>query len=222
MAARTRKRALGPRRDWGEEIGWGRVARFYDWQLPLEGDAIAAALDLATALEDDRLLDLGTGTGGVLRALLKRSPRPREVIGIDSSPAMLARVPRLPPGWELRAGDATRLPVPAAHFDLLTAGYLLHLLDASSLDRVLAEMSRVLKPTGRLVTVTPIAPRSRLRRPYELLIAGLIGLTGSSMGLRPFDPRPDLARAGLTPQQGRYVPGIYPSLCVLARPALAD
>lgn len=187
----------------------------------MEDRAIGAALDLAAALEDDRLLDVGTGTGGVLRALSERSPQPREAIGIDSSPAMLARIPSLPPGWSAREGNATRLPYSAAHFDLLTAGYLLHLLDPSSLDRVLGEMSRVLKPTGRLVTITPIAPRSRLGRPYELLVAGLIGLTGGSMGLRPFDPRPELARAGLTPQRGRYVPGIYPSLCVLARPALA-
>ena len=40
----------------------------------------------------ERLLDVGTGTGEVLRQLARRSIVPREVTGIDASEAMLARV----------------------------------------------------------------------------------------------------------------------------------
>jgi ubiquinone/menaquinone biosynthesis C-methylase UbiE len=196
---------------------WDRVAPIYDWQLPLEHRPIAAAVDLANPRPEDRVLDVATGTGAVLRALARRRSRPAVAIGLDRSQRMLARVPSLSPGWTLERGDATALPFPAGEFDLVIASYLLHLLDPSSLGSALSEIRRVLKPGGRLTTVTPIAPRSRLRRPYELTIAALVRLTGSSLGLQPMDPRQELARYGLAPLRARYVHRGYPSLCVLAR-----
>lgn len=195
---------------------WDRVARVYDWQLALERRAVAAAIELASPRPEDRLLDVGTGTGAVLRALAQRRSRPAVAIGIDSSRGMLARVPSLPAGWRLERADATSLPFLAEEFDVVIASYVLHLLDPPRLGRVLSELRRVLKLQGRLATVTPVAPRSHLHRPYELIVAALAPLNGSSLGLRPLDPRPELARYGLEPVTARYVHRGYPSLCVVA------
>jgi ubiquinone/menaquinone biosynthesis C-methylase UbiE len=196
---------------------WDRLARVYDWQLSLERRAIDAAIELAAPRPEDHLLDVATGTGAVLRTLARRTPRPVVAIGLDRSEGMLERIPPLPPGWGLERGNATKLPFTAEEFDIVIASYLLHLLDTASLERALGEMRRVLKPGGRVVTVTPMAPRSLLAAPYRMIVAALGLISGSSLGLRPMDPRRDFARCGLVPVRARYVRGGYPSLCVLAQ-----
>lgn len=198
---------------------WDRFAPVYDWQLALERRALSAAIELAAPRPEDAVLDVGTGTGAVLRALARRSPRPSVAVGLDRSRRMLARVPSLPAGWRLEHGEATDLPFPAEEFDVVIASYVLHLLDPAGLERALGEAQRVLKAHSRLVTVTPVAPRSRLGRPYGLIVAALARLGESSLGLRPLDPRAAMARCGLEPVTGRYVHGGYPSLCVVTRPA---
>jgi ubiquinone/menaquinone biosynthesis C-methylase UbiE len=187
------------------------LGRVYDWQLRLEGAALATAVELAAPGESDRLLDVATGTGGLLRQLSLRSVRPAEVVGIDRSASMLAAATGhgLPAGWRLLLGDAKRLPFPGRRFDVVTACYLLHLLDRQCRARTIAEMARVLREGGRVVTVTvdsrgPV-PRAALNRLPRL------------SGLRPLDPTDELRAAGLEPLRARFVRDGWPSLCVLAR-----
>jgi ubiquinone/menaquinone biosynthesis C-methylase UbiE len=183
---------------------WDVIAPVYDLQLALERPAIETALELVEPRSTDRLVDIATGTGAVLRALTERVPRPAEAIGVDASAAMLARVPALPAGCLVRA-DARALPFPDAWFDVATCAYLLHLLEPEERRRVLAEIGRVLVPGGRLVTVTPVAPPTRfgalLRR-----VAGCYLL----------DPRANLESVGFRVRAARYVPAGYPSMCVLS------
>ncbi|MQA74323.1 MAG: hypothetical protein GEU88_08310 [Solirubrobacterales bacterium] len=71
----------------GPEIAsiWDRVARVYDWQLPLERRPVEAAVELADPGPEDHVLDVATGTGAVLRALVRRPSRPATVTGLDKS-----------------------------------------------------------------------------------------------------------------------------------------
>lgn len=176
-----------------------------------------AAVELADPRPDDHVLDVATGTGAVLRALARLPSRPSTVTGLDKSDEMLARVPSLPVGWSVARGHATRLPFQAARFDVVFASYVLHLLGPPTLRRALGEMRRVTKPGGRVVTVTPVAPRSCLARPYELTVAALAQLSEGSLGLRGMDPRQELVRHGFEPDKARYVHGGYPSLCATRR-----
>jgi len=186
------------------------LARAYDRQLPLERAALATAAELAGVRGDDRLLDVATGTGGLLRELDRRGVRPAEVVGIDRSHCAIAvAAPHLPAGWRLAAGDARRLPFADGRFDVVTTCYLLHLLHADDRETVLREIARVLRPGGRLVTVTMQSTRPFTR--------ALLGLLPRSSGLRPLDPADDLAAAGLVPGRARFVATGWPSLCVLAR-----
>jgi ubiquinone/menaquinone biosynthesis C-methylase UbiE len=186
---------------------WDFVAPLYDLQLALERPAIETALALMEPRRTDRLLDVATGTGSVLRGLGERVPRPEEAIGVDASAAMLARVPALPGGWRLLRADARALPFPDARFDAAACAYLLHLLAPEERGSVLAEIRRVLAPGGRLATVTPVAPPTAFG-------AVLRAVAGRYL----LDPRADLARADFTVRATRYVRAGYPSLCVLSEP----
>lgn len=198
-------------------MDWSRVAAFYDWQLSLERPALAAAVALADPHGDDDLLDIGTGTGGLLRELARRPDHPRKAIGVDASARMLAKVPALPEGWTLERADARRLPFADRAFSVVTAAYLLHVVDAETRREVIGECRRVLRPGGRLVTVTPTLPRARVARAlYAPLAAAAGSSVGPAAGFRPLDPSPELERATFAIAAATYVRRGYPSLCVLA------
>ena len=198
-------------------MDWGRAAAFYDWQLPLERPALATALALADPRTDDDLLDVGTGTGALLRELARRPDRPRKAVGADVSAAMLRRVPALPEGWTLEQAGARRLPFADSAFAVVTAAYLLHVVDAVARREIVGECRRVLRAGGRLVTVTPAWPKTRIARLlYTPLAAAAASSSGVTIGFRPLDPRPELEQAAFTIATATYVGRGYPSLCVLA------
>jgi len=95
-----------------------------------------------------RVLDLGCGTGALLRAL---APRLAEGVGVDASASMLAQARR-------RGGDRLRflrsdrpvLPVPDDSVDVVVSLLSWRYLDW---DPMLAEVLRVLRPGGRLLVV---------------------------------------------------------------------
>lgn len=196
---------------------WERLSGLYDRQLWLERAAVRTALDLACAGPDDRLLDLGTGTGEVLRELAGRPVRPRGAVGVDASAAMLARVPALPGGWTVSRGDLSALPCASDEFDVAVASYVLHVLPDAALAPALAELARVLRPGGRFVTVTPVVPARGLLRPVAVALDAMARRTLAwTGGLRAFDPRQALAEAGFRVIRARVLQRGYPSLCVLA------
>lgn len=201
---------------------WDRAAPLYDVQLALERRALDAALEVASPAAGDRVLDLATGTGALLRRLALRPDPPREVLGVDASAAMLARAPALPPTWRLRRVDATQLPLPAGGYDLVCAAYLLHVLDATARRSVLGEVNRVLARGGRLVLVTVTAPPPSVLAVAFAALAALAAWArrgpGILAGLRPLDPRPELRAAGFDVMRARRTTRGYPSLVVLARP----
>lgn len=195
---------------------WDRLASVYDLQLWLERPALRSALELAAVEQHERLLDAATGTAALLRELARRPSRPARAVGVDASQRMLSRAGELPDGWELVRADLRALPFAEGSFDVATAAYILHVLDEPTRAKVLAELRRVLVPAGRLVTVTPAAPASRLGRLAGRPLAALIRLGPSVLrGLRPLDPRPELERAGFRTLETRHVGSGYRSVCVL-------
>ncbi len=193
---------------------WDRNAARYDRQRRHELRAVWAAVGFADPQPDDRVLDVGTGTGIVLDMLRVRPRPPARVLAIDRSPGMLARLRPLPDGWSARVADATALPVDDGSVDVATACHLLHLVTADERHAILVELARVLVRGGRLVTVTPYAGRG--------VGAGLLDAVAAASptrlgGLRTPDPRAAIRDAGFTPVRAAQFRHGYPSLVVLAR-----
>jgi ubiquinone/menaquinone biosynthesis C-methylase UbiE len=199
-------------------VDWDALAAVYGRQLFLERRAVEAALDLAQAAPADVLLDAGTGTGAVLRALAARPVRPRTAIGVDASPRMLERVPPLPAGWRVQRADLRELPAEDRSVDVAIASYVLHVLEPGARRAALAELRRVLRPRARLVTVTVYVPGRPRLRPLEAALETLARVAPHRLGaLQPLDPRPGLIDAGFRLERVRVTALGYPSLCVAAR-----
>lgn len=91
-------------------------------------------------------LDAACGTGRFAEFL---SGRGHQVLGIDSSPAMLAHARRRVPGGGFLVGELDRLPLPDACVDVIVCA--LALVHIPCLQPVFAEYARVLRPGGDLV-----------------------------------------------------------------------
>lgn len=101
-------------------------------------------LDLLTP-PPRRTLDVGCGEGRLPRDLQQRG---YEVIGIDSSPTLVAAARSADPSGDYRVADGAALPFAEASFDLVTAFMSLH--DMDDMDGAVREAARVLSPAGRL------------------------------------------------------------------------
>ncbi len=91
-------------------------------------------------------LDAACGTGRYAEFLAGRGHR---VVGVDGSPDMLARARTRVPQGEFLLGDLRRLPVGDAEVDLVVCA--LALTHVPTLEPVIAEFARVLRPGGHLV-----------------------------------------------------------------------
>jgi len=118
------------------------------------GTLEVARRDLARRLAPaHRALDLGCGSGRMLRALQQEGMDP--VWGVDPSPYLLKVAAETAPGARLLQGVAESLEVPDASVDAVSACFVFHELPARVADAALREARRVLVPGGRLGFVEP-------------------------------------------------------------------
>jgi ubiquinone/menaquinone biosynthesis C-methylase UbiE len=96
------------------------------------------------------LLDVGCGSGGLLRYAADTG---LVVSGVDISEVGLGQARSRVPSADLRVARAEELPFADGSFDLVSCtGSLEHVSD---IDRAVREMSRVAKPSGRVLVVVP-------------------------------------------------------------------
>lgn len=98
---------------------------------------------------EDRLLDIGCGTGALLCRLSAIHPA-AQLTGVDPVPEMLATARhKLSPAIGLHVGWAEQLPLADAQFDIVVSCNMFHYIDRP-ID-ALVEIRRVLRPGGRLI-----------------------------------------------------------------------
>jgi demethylmenaquinone methyltransferase/2-methoxy-6-polyprenyl-1,4-benzoquinol methylase len=154
----------------------------------------ARAADLAAVGPGDRVLDVATGTGDLALELARRVSPGGEVIGSDFAEGMLARArtkaasghrAEVTPLFEW--GDALALSYPDDSFAAATVGFGAR--NFSDLARGLAEMTRVVRPGGRVVVLeitTPTRPPLAYfyRVWFDRLVPALGRLAGAAGALR--------------------------------------
>ena len=121
------------------------------WRDPVQ----RGAFDALELTANDRLLDVGCGTGQASR---RAATFARSVVGVDLSAEMLREATLLAghvDGVTFMRADAEALPFADASFTaVLCTNSLHHYPDPA---RALEEMARVLEPGGRLVVGDPCA-----------------------------------------------------------------
>lgn len=151
------------------------------------------AADQARVGPGSRVLDVATGTGDFALELARRVWPNGEVVGSDFAEGMLDRARtkaskegerRVRPRFEW--ADATALPYAEDSFDAATVGFGARNFD--NLARGLAEMTRVVRPGGRVVVLeitTPTRPPLSLfyRVWFDRVVPALGRVAGQAGGL---------------------------------------
>jgi SAM-dependent methyltransferase len=136
----------------------GHVARTAEL-VAARQDEHAAALEaqvqsFVLPTGDEYALDVGCGAGALALAL---APHVGAVVGVDPVPELLALArERAPPNASFVEGDGMALAFDDGAFDLTGTVRTLHHIARPEL--VLAEMTRVTRPRGRMLVVDQLAP----------------------------------------------------------------
>jgi ubiquinone/menaquinone biosynthesis C-methylase UbiE len=157
-----------------------------------------------------RVLDVGCGTGVFAARIREALPNAR-VFGIDLVSDMLSKGAER---WRRHAGhvqpaqaDSERLPFAASTFDIVTCANSFHHYPHQ--DRAVAEMSRVLRPGGRLMLVDGYRDAPWGWFIYDVCVAGVEGDVHHASARRFRDL---FGQAGLTAIAQKVHRGLAPFL----------
>jgi demethylmenaquinone methyltransferase/2-methoxy-6-polyprenyl-1,4-benzoquinol methylase len=155
---------------------YDRVSRVYDYSIgTFERKYAETALRFLSIEEGETVLEIGFGSGRCLKRIAESVGKTGKVYGIDISSGMLEATTRrlekagVMDSVELCCGDAARLPYQDNTFDAVFMSYTLELFDTPEVPKVLKEVKRVLKESGRLgvVSLSRENEESKALRLYE-------------------------------------------------------
>jgi ubiquinone/menaquinone biosynthesis C-methylase UbiE len=205
---------------------YDRIAPFYDGvTLEAQRRPKERALDLLDRKAGEAFLDVGTGTGVSLAAVVAHSGE-EGAFGVDFAPGMLIlarrafEAARLAPP-RLALSDALALPFASSAFHCLFSSYVLNVLPDEAIGAALGEFIRVLKPGGRvgLVNLThgeggDAAFTEEWTRRFERDPEGM-------SATRPVRALRAVRAAGFAAIRREYVggPGCWPSEVIIATAA---
>jgi demethylmenaquinone methyltransferase/2-methoxy-6-polyprenyl-1,4-benzoquinol methylase len=186
-------------------LSYGQDRRWKEQLVSMAMTRPAPSPDRASTLH---ALDLACGTGDIAYGLHARGAR---VVGLDLTPRMIELARAKPAAGSRPAflvGDMMSLPFPDASFDLVTTGYGIR--NVPVIAPALAEIHRVLRPGGTLLSLDFNRPSNTVVRAVYLTYLTIVG---SAVGLA-LHRDPDTYR--YIPESIRRYPGAA-AVCDLAR-----
>ena len=152
-----------------------------------------------------RLLEVGSGTGNYIIALSDLTRHP--CWGVEPSAQMLARARERSSSVDFRQGQAEHLDFPDASFDLVFSVDVIH--HVSDCTAYFREAFRVLKPGGRVCTVTDSEEMIRRRKPLSQYFPETVPLELQRYP-RIADLRQSMGQAGFRSVQEEAIEFPYP------------
>jgi ubiquinone/menaquinone biosynthesis C-methylase UbiE len=162
-------RIESPELETSEQIDAFIDSRALEYPTKIEDEFVRRAVGLG--VDGGMILDVGTRVGLILLKMLWQNEN-FYAIGMDHSGAMIERARETAQAWELgeraffQVGDARKMRLKTAYFDLVISDSTLHVFDDPL--SVLREINRVLKPRGGLLL-------RDLRRPSRFQMEKKIG-----------------------------------------------
>ncbi len=153
----------------------------------------------------DSVLDVGCGTGRLLRKVGQRWPNSR-LIGVDPAEGMISVARRLAPSVSFHVASAESIPVAAASIDLALSAISFH--HWGNQLQGLHELARALRPGGYLCLADITMPR-------------WVSKLGHSTAQRPAAIRRLIDQAGLELQVQRLILARVIIVAVAVKPAAA-
>jgi ubiquinone/menaquinone biosynthesis C-methylase UbiE len=131
-------------------LSFDRAAGYYDQTRSIPEAVLRQGVQAILELTGPaaRILDVGTGTGRISIPLLEAGA---DLVGCDLSAPMLKRLQEKHPAMRILQADATRLPFPSSHFDVVLMVHVIHLI--AGWQEALLEVRRVLRSGGAFLNV---------------------------------------------------------------------
>ena len=140
---------------------YGKISKFYAMaEGTFEKGLRKKGLEFLGIEEGEMVLEIGFGTGFTLCELAKSVGETGKVYGIDVAPEMVEIAKKrlekegLIDRLGIYEGDARNMPFADNVFDTVYMALTLELFDTPDIPKVLREIKRVLKPSGRLGVVS--------------------------------------------------------------------
>ena len=133
-----------------EETVNGELNTFWGWSYQRFVDQL---VDRTEILENQKILDIATGTLVIPRKILKKNIPGIHITGLDFTESMLRQGKKIISGSDftnsisLTCADAMAIPFEKGTFDVVVMGLASHHMD---IPLMLSEMRRMLKPGGLL------------------------------------------------------------------------
>lgn len=155
--------------------GFAAAADDYDRYRPTYPDELTTVLRSRLDLRPGRVvLDLAAGTGKLTSHLVESGA---DVLAVEPVESMRAHLARALPHVAVLDGTAEDLPLPRACVDAVAVGQAFHWFETGP---ALAELSRILRPDGRLAIVfNERALETPVQAALDDLLAPLRGRTPS-------------------------------------------
>lgn len=131
-------------------IDYDRIASEYARHRRVHPGVLRSILDTSGLGRESKVLDVGCGTGNYLSALVEATGC--EAYGIDPSEEMLAVARSRLPDAVLLKGQAEQIDFSDCEFDLVFSTDVIH--HVRDREQYYREAYRVLKPGGKVITVT--------------------------------------------------------------------